>query len=766
MGGPADLTVLRGVALAGRVDRFDLSISAGLIASITDSAARDGGFALPLMSDAHVHLDKTFVAHRLPRQAASLLDAIEIEAADKASWDADDVRSRASRALRSAYEYGTGRMRSHVDWTEPKTPIAWPVLNELRAEWRGRIELQLAALVPLDLVSEAGESIAARVSADGGVLGAFVYRNADLPSKVARAFDLAERYHLALDFHVDEELGSEAQGIDAIIEEAAVRDFAGRVLCGHVCALSVRPVDDVRTLLERLGAAGVALCVLPTTNASLQDRTPGRTPRRRGIAPLQEARAAGVPVILASDNCRDAFYPWGDYDLWDVFRAAVPWAHLEPSTWLSAITDAPRNALRRGSGLRRGRSRGFHSLRGGWYRRRRQPAAVQTAGLAQRGPLAAEPGRRRGIAMSAEVRIIDWAAFRAEIEGVRCRDDSGFLEARSRDYFWYSPILNEQLEGLRADLVVIPRTQDEVVRVAAAVAHHRIPLTLRGGGTGNYGQCVPLEGGVVMDLTGLDRVIRIQPGEVRVEAGARISRLDDFARENGQELLMYPSTRRLATIGGFLAGGSGGVGSLRHGMLRDPGNVKYAKVVTVERQPRVIELHGQDIQKVHHAYGTNGIVVELVVALTRATDWNHCAALFDGYGAALCFAMSAQEKGLDCYLLTPVERRFAPFYRQFGKLFPDDRDAVFAMVAPEDMQRFRRMAEARNGRISFAMTVEGTRHEQYPARLRVCLEPHHAPGAESGQELDLPSGGVSAAVPAGSGAGPDGALRRRDLLAS
>ena len=319
---------------------------------------------------------------------------------------------------------------------------------------------------------------------------------------------------------------------------------------------------------------------------------------------------------------------------------------------------------------------------------------------------------------SAEARYTDWAAFRADIEGIRCRDDPDFLRGRSRDYFWYSPILNERLERCRAELVVIPGTQDEVVRVAAAVARHRVPLTLRGGGTGNYGQCVPLEGGVVMDLTRLDRVIRIESGEVRVEAGARISRLDDSARETGQELLMYPSTRRMATIGGFLAGGSGGVGSLRHGMLRDPGNVKYAKVVTVETRPQVIELHGQDIQKVHHAYGTNGIVVELVVALTRATDWIHCGALFDGYGAALRFAMSAQEKGLDCYLLTPVERRFAPFYRAFGELFPDDRDAVFAMVAPEEMNRFGAMAEARDGRISFAMTIE----EVAAHRLRPAYE--------------------------------------------
>ena len=309
---------------------------------------------------------------------------------------------------------------------------------------------------------------------------------------------------------------------------------------------------------------------------------------------------------------------------------------------------------------------------------------------------------------------IDWAALRNELDGIECNDDPVFLRARSRDYYWYSPILAEQLKGLQADLVVIPQDQDEVLRAAAAIARHRVPLTLRGGGTGNYGQCVPLEGGVVMDLTRLDRVIEIAPGQVRVEAGARIERVDDAARETGQELLMYPSTRRVATIGGFVAGGSGGVGSLRHGMLFDPGNVTYARVVTVEPRPRVVELHGPNIQKVHHAYGTNGIVVELVVALTPATDWTHCAALFDGYATALRFAMAAQAEGLDCYLLTAVERRFAPFYRRFGDRFPPDRDAVFAMVAPPEMPRFRAMAAAQGGRVSFAMTAPELARDRLP----------------------------------------------------
>lgn len=300
-------------------------------------------------------------------------------------------------------------------------------------------------------------------------------------------------------------------------------------------------------------------------------------------------------------------------------------------------------------------------------------------------------------------RAYDLAALRTDIAGIRVYDDPKQIELKSRDYFWYSPILAQELQGRVGDLVVLPKDQEEVRRVAAAAAKHKVPLTVRGGGTGNYGQCVPLEGGIILDVTRIDRIIVLEPGRARVEAGARIARLDDAAREGGQELLMYPSTRRIATIGGFLSGGSGGVGSLRHGMLRDDGNVAYVKVMSVEPEPQIIELYGPDIQKVQHAYGTNGIILEIDVALTPATDWVHTAALFDGYDKALRFAMTAQEEGLDCYLLTPVERRFAPFYTKYGVLFPADCDGVFAMVAPREMPRFEALAQAHEGRISFAM---------------------------------------------------------------
>ena len=93
------------------------------------------------------------------------------------------------------------------------------------------------------------------------------------------------------------------------------------------------------------------------------------------------------------------------------------------------------------------------------------------------------------------------------------------LRRRSRDYFWYSQALAEDLDGKQADVVVTPRHEADVIRVAAACARHRVPLTPRGGGTGNYGQAVPLHGGVVLDMSEMTAIEWVRPGVMRIAAG-------------------------------------------------------------------------------------------------------------------------------------------------------------------------------------------------------------------------------------------------------
>lgn len=332
---------LESVAFPGRAQPVDIAVAGGLIEAIEPVAGGPKGVVLPLMADIHVHLDKAYTIERTNGPVDGLFDAIELMARDKRHWTADDIRARAGRALEAAYHNGVHAMRSHVDWNESAIPVAWSVLNELRQEWRGRLELQLSSLCPADLLPDAAGEIAGRVRRDGGVFGAFFYRNADLPAKVDLAFRIAVEKGLSLDFHVDEGLDVEADGFSEIVAATLRYGMAGKVVCGHACSLSLRDEETLARTLAAAAEAGVALTALPTTNLYLQDRVGGRSPRRRGIAPIKEARAAGMTVMLGVDNCRDAFYPYGDYDPLAVLRLAAIAAHIEPTEWLDAITDLP-----------------------------------------------------------------------------------------------------------------------------------------------------------------------------------------------------------------------------------------------------------------------------------------------------------------------------------------------------------------------------------------------------------------------------------------
>lgn len=154
-----------------------------------------------------------------------------------------------------------------------------------------------------------------------------------------------------------------------------------------------------------------------------------------------------------------------------------------------------------------------------------------------------------------------------------------------RDFHWFSPLLTEQLAGKQADAVVRPRDEEELRQLVCACAQHQLPLTLRGSATGNYGQLVPLEGGLLVDMTGLNQIVALGNGTVRAQAGIRLADIETAARPTGWELRCMPSTYRLASLGGLYGGGFGGIGSINYGPLAAPGNVLSVKVMTVEPAP-------------------------------------------------------------------------------------------------------------------------------------------------------------------------------------
>ncbi len=276
----------------------------------------------------------------------------------------------------------------------------------------------------------------------------------------------------------------------------------------------------------------------------------------------------------------------------------------------------------------------------------------------------------------------DLSRFRDAIDGVPIIDDPILVRQRSRDFFWYSPILKQLLNDKKADLVVCPCNEADVVRVAAACARYRVPLTPRGGGTGNYGQAVPLAGGIVLDMMAMNGIEWLKGGIVRVQPGKKMIDIDAETIPRGFELRMHPSTKRTASIGGFVAGGSGGIGSITYGGLREPGNVQAARIVTLEEQPRILELREADALAVNHSYGTTGIITALEMPLAPVWPWLDLIVAFDDFDAALDFSQGlALSDGIVKKLVTPIAWPVPGYFKPFKDQCPEGMSIVVAMVA-------------------------------------------------------------------------------------
>jgi FAD/FMN-containing dehydrogenase len=271
--------------------------------------------------------------------------------------------------------------------------------------------------------------------------------------------------------------------------------------------------------------------------------------------------------------------------------------------------------------------------------------------------------------------------LRALVGAANLIDSGESLESLSKDFYWYSPVLKRLLEDKVADMAVRPASQAELRSVVSACCRARVPVVPRGAGTGNYGQCVPIYGGVVIDFSRMDRIISLDGGVAHVEAGARLGTIEAEARKVGWELRCMPSTWMKCTMGGFLCGGSGGVGSITWGGINAPGNVKSLTMMTCEEEPRLVRLEEGDCLKALHTYGTTGLLVEVEMRLgpkvdyeqmiLSAADWDR---LLDWTDAA------ARNMGWRKRLVTQFEWPIPSYFKPLAKHLRTGDSITFLLI--------------------------------------------------------------------------------------
>lgn len=328
---------------------LDIRIAGGAIAAIGPAgqlSSEDvpvvdlaGRHVWPTLVDVHAHLDKAHIIDRTQNPGGDFAGARDATSYDRTRyWRAEDVRRRMDFGLRCAQAHGVTAIRTHLDSHDPQGDISWAVFREMRDLWRGRIELQAAGLMPIDMYAGPyGAHLADVVAASGGIMGGVTRASGgvhgpdldDLDALIDRVFTLAAERDLDIDLHVDETGDPAAATLWNVAQATLKHGYEGRVTCGHCCSLAVQDDGQAARTIELVAKARINIVTLPTVNLYLQDRAAARTPRWRGVTLVKELRAAGVRVAMAGDNCRDPFYAYGDHDMLDTFRQGVRILHLD-----------------------------------------------------------------------------------------------------------------------------------------------------------------------------------------------------------------------------------------------------------------------------------------------------------------------------------------------------------------------------------------------------------------------------------------------------
>jgi cytosine/creatinine deaminase len=337
-----------------------------------------GAIVVPCFSDAHTHLVKTQVVPRLRNISGTWGEALGIEVNDHPNWALQgDVFRRMDFAAQCALHHGTRAIRTHLDGCESEDPIVreavYGAFDAIRDKY-GPDDLVVQGVANLYLplwTTPMAKKHAERAKSHANVvLGAYCGNSADTPDKdTISAMDALFQYALELsmdvDLHIDESNDPRCCNLRLLCEalsKARKAGYTGRVVLGHCCTLSLQDKATQLSICQQLATLQAFVVSNPFTNLGLQDRigtTPpqgaaiptdqARTPQWRGLTLLQELRDAGVTVASASDNVRDHWYPYGDYDMLSVWFQAQAMGHLDtaPSegSWADICTSSPATAM-------------------------------------------------------------------------------------------------------------------------------------------------------------------------------------------------------------------------------------------------------------------------------------------------------------------------------------------------------------------------------------------------------------------------------------
>ena len=190
------------------------------------------------------------------------------------------------------------------------------------------------------------------------------------------------------------------------------------------------------------------------------------------------------------------------------------------------------------------------------------------------------------------------------------------------DLFCYSYDATPDVGTEIPDIVLLPKSTEQVAEIVKIAAENKIPIYTRGAGTNLSGGAIPIKKGILLSMLDMNKIIEIDQENLTatVEAGVVIQALVDAVEPLGLLYPPDPGTVQTATMGGSVAEGSGGLRGLKYGTTKD--YVMGVKAVLADGS--IVNYGGKNVKNVSGfdmksifvgSEGMLGIITEVLVKL-------------------------------------------------------------------------------------------------------------------------------------------------------
>lgn len=310
-----------------------------------------GKVVIPGLVESHIHLDKALIADRLPNKSGTLQEALKVTAELKSTFTREDVMERAETALQMIIKRGTTHIRTHAEFDPIGGFHGFEVIMELKEKYKDFVDMQVVAFPQEGILKSPGteEMMYRAMDMGADVVGGIPYNDTDAKEHLDIVFEIAKKYDKDIDLHQDFKDDFEGQTIEMVAQRTIEEGYVGRVSVGHMTSIGAMPEEQLKPVIALMAKADINVMSLPMTDLHLGGRHDEYNVRR-ALTPIRKLRDAGVNVVLATNNIRNPFTPYGNGDLMQVAMLAVPVGHLggadDLHTVLPMLTTKPAHALK------------------------------------------------------------------------------------------------------------------------------------------------------------------------------------------------------------------------------------------------------------------------------------------------------------------------------------------------------------------------------------------------------------------------------------